>query len=143
MVNRKNQQQLRNSNKEVAVIAFVVGFWVVIMSQLTTLPDTLVWLVPGCIVGVYTLFRLWQAAITGKARKPAIPEAKQLTSVQVAIQMVTYFALYFTTAGLLRVSLDDYNELFSVIIAVSYFLVVPGFLRKFVWPHMPAVKHKS
>lgn len=134
----------KNDNKstveEIAVIGSISAAFVPAMMQSTPATNPIAWIAPSGIIAVYVLFRLWNADWRKETKKRNEPVKPEPSWTQLAIQLALYTGLYFITTGLLRGNIDGYNELFSVLIALGYFVAVPFVLKRLVWPKFYADK---
>lgn len=125
--------------QEIVIFGFAA---VALILAVLKYPNTnlLAWFIPAGVIAVYLVHRFLTGELDKKHRKSVSSSENSVSWKQLSIQIATYVSLYLITTGLLRGSVQGYNELFSVCIAVGYFFLVPLALKKFVWPKFFADK---
>lgn len=122
---------------EAVAISFVAAIWIILMSQFKPLTDSVVWLVPIGIVGVYIAFELWHhlqkvLQAPGKRRNQK-PTVLKLTRLQNVVQTTTYVVISISATMLLKANFDWFNNWYIIGVCLVCYFAVPWVFERFFW----------
>lgn len=121
------KQALTNRSYEAEIVIFGLSAILLVIAWFQY-PDTdpFWWMMPAGMISVYFTHRFTSAKLNSKVKRPVRSTEKELSWKQIALGLCIYavmYAMFAITTGLIRGSVENYNEWLSLPIGLTYFVL--------------------